>query len=270
MVVKLLIIEEETTELQASIKDYCQSLNSEEYELIFAFSGEEALEIINNDRQREIDLIIADLKLPSAKVDGWQFIRTLAKNSIDIKIIVITAWGHLDDFSEQERKNIVYFIERNSEKDKLKSIKERIELALNLPDRFTTESKKVRFNTLRKIIKDLPSKQIIQLMKEELTFLNRKDLKQIEKDFPNWVKECVDEVDRRDKVREWLLEKERSNQFKLPTSITEIDYFTVGQNKVGNTIYYRIQWTKDGNFLYKQIPAFLSKEFIQIVLSTNS
>lgn len=268
MTIKLLIIEDLKKQQQYFTKSYKKEIEAGNYELIFTQTGEEALEIINNDKQREIDLIIADLKLPAAKIDGWQFIRTLSKISIDIKIIVITAWGHLDNFSEQERKNIVYFIERNSEEDKLKLIKERIELVLNLPARFTTESKKVRFNTLRKVTKDLTSKQKIQLIEETVSTLDLKELKQIKKQFPEWIERSMEEAFKRDRIRQWLLKKEEAGEFKLPISIKDIDFFSVGENKLSSGIYYRIQWTQDGKFTYKQIPATLSNEF-SLLMSEN-
>ncbi len=60
-------------------------LNSEEWELLEAYDGQEALEIF---RQHPIDLMIVDVMMP--KIDGFELIRTVRKES-NIPILVISA-----------------------------------------------------------------------------------------------------------------------------------------------------------------------------------
>jgi CheY-like chemotaxis protein len=265
MTIKLLILEDLKKQQQYFLDFYKDEIETGTYELIFTQTGEEALEIINNDRQREIDLIIADLKLPAAKIDGWQFIKTLSKSSIDIKIIVITAWGKLENFSEQERKNIIYFIKRNTEEDDLELLKERIELVLEIPDHFTTESKKVRFNTLLKAAKDLPSKQKFKLINKLLGYLDLKELKAIEKQFPSWIENYRNAAIERDRVRKWLIEKEKTGELKFQIPVSELDYFYLDIKPRDRSTYCDVRYWHEGRLCSAYVPVSLVSELLQII-----
>ena len=279
MTIKLLILEDLKQQQRYFLQTYKEEIKTKNYELIFTQTGEEALETINNDRDREIDLIIADLKLPGAQVDGWQFIKTLSKNSIDIKIIVITAWGHLDNFSEQERKNIIYFIERNTEEDDLELIKERIELVLDLPDRFTIESKKVRFNTLLKAAKDLPTKQKIKLIEKLLSFSDLKELRQLQTKLPQLIEQSIDGAIERDRIRRWLSEKEKNGQIeffiatdegtqqKIP--VRNLNYFYIDRKTRNNSTYCEIRWWWEGSLRYTNVPKYLLSELLPLLNQTS-
>lgn len=86
-----------------------QRIEQKSYEVIAVNSGELALKEIEKDTGSEIDLIIADLRMPAAQVDGWNLIKLLSKKNINTKIIVVTAWGQPENFTEEEGKNIVFF-----------------------------------------------------------------------------------------------------------------------------------------------------------------
>lgn len=275
MVVKLLILEEETTESQASIKDYCQSLNSKDYELIFAFSGEEALEIIEQDRNREIDLLISGLSMPTSKIDGWQLIKTLARHQIDLKILVVSAWGKLEDFDEESRQNIIFFTEKKTiSKEILKYL---VESSLRLPERFTINSQKVRFDTLLKSAKDLPSKQKIKLIEKLLGFSDLKDLRQFKTQLPQLIEQSIDGAIDRDRIRQWLREKEKSGQIeftiltdegsrqKIP--VCDLNYFYIDRKNRHNSIYCEIRWWWEGSLRYTNVPKYLLNELLPLLKS---
>ncbi len=69
-------------------------LRSLPVELIGAADAAEALEVLRNDPP---DLVLLDLMIP--EVDGWAIHREMQADSRlrDIPIIVITAWGNLED-----------------------------------------------------------------------------------------------------------------------------------------------------------------------------
>jgi CheY-like chemotaxis protein len=265
MTIKLLVIEDLKKHHLYFKGFYQEEIAAGVYEFIFTEAGEEALEIINSDRARELDLIIADLKMPAAKVDGWQFIKTLARNSIDLKIIVITAWGKLNDFSEEERKNIVYFIDRNTEEDTFELLTDRINLIASLPDRFTKESQKVRFNTLLKAAKDLPSQQKIKLVKKLINYSNLKELKQFQAELPVVIEESIDEAIDRDLLRKWLLEKERSGELKLNIPVRELEFFYIDIKKLPSGNYYDLRYWHEGSLRAGYIPKHLEPELLQIL-----
>lgn len=109
---RLLILEDEEIQRVDFLDCYSEELEAGTYELIFARTGEEALEIIKKDENKKIDLIISDLRIPHAKIDGWKFIKTLVKENIDIKVIVITAVGAWEDFTIEQKRNIIYFFKK--------------------------------------------------------------------------------------------------------------------------------------------------------------
>lgn len=265
----ILVLEDEIKQQKALKKVYRKEIQANEYELIFTQTGEEALEVIENDRERTIDFIISDLKLPAARIEGWDFIKILATRNINIKTIVITAVGQLEDFSEQERKNILFFFNKRQEEVSEVTLKNLIEQSFRFSGNITTTSQKVRYNTLKKVFKDLPSKQKIQLYKDGLIYFNRKELKYIENNFSEWINECVEEVDRRDRIRQWLIKKEETGEFKLPISIKSIDFFTVDVRNRSSGIYCEIRWLQDGKPISVHVPKALSDQLLLLLPSNK-
>lgn len=78
---KILVVDD-TRNIQLLISDF---LGSQDYEVLLASDGVEALEIV---RANPIDLILLDIMMPN--MDGYQFIVHLRKES-DIPVIMITA-----------------------------------------------------------------------------------------------------------------------------------------------------------------------------------
>jgi CheY-like chemotaxis protein len=261
----LLIVEDESAQKTAIKTCYAEEILAGTYKLLFANSGEEALEIIENNQDPKIDLIVSDLKLPAAKVNGWKFIKELANKNIDIKIIVRTAFGSPDDFSAKESKNILYFLKKEQQESNPLALKLFIQQSLSLPDKITIKSPKVRFNTLLKLIKDLPSKQKVQLMKELLSYMQLKELRQVENQVSEWIKECLEEVFQKDLVRQWLIEKEETGEFNLPVSIKHIDFFKIDVRQRPSGTYCDIRWHLDGKNYNAHIPKALSDELIPLL-----
>lgn len=77
---KVLIVEDETT-LHAAYK---MILEQENYTVLSAFNGQEALDIVSND---EVDLILLDITMP--KISGLEFLEKFEKNS-KTKVIVFS------------------------------------------------------------------------------------------------------------------------------------------------------------------------------------
>jgi len=77
------------------------------YKLEIASNGREALRIIR-DRNNKIDLITLDLKMPGLSgIDVLREIRTIDK---EIGIIIVTAFGSLDNAKETVRYGVTDFI----------------------------------------------------------------------------------------------------------------------------------------------------------------
>jgi len=78
---KILVVDD-TLNVQVMLADF---LNSQDYEVLAASDGREALEVL---RQEQPDLVLLDIMMPN--MDGYQFITQLRKES-GIPVIMITA-----------------------------------------------------------------------------------------------------------------------------------------------------------------------------------
>ena len=79
---KILVVDD-TRNVQLLISDF---LGSQDFEVLLASDGEEALEIVRSNNT--LDLILLDIMMPN--MDGYQFISQLRKES-DLPVIMITA-----------------------------------------------------------------------------------------------------------------------------------------------------------------------------------
>jgi len=76
------------------------------YETWTAATGEEALEIVQNEK---IDLILLDIKIPG--MDGIDILQQINKMKKDVKVIMMTAYGELNLLGEAMKKGAVaYFL----------------------------------------------------------------------------------------------------------------------------------------------------------------
>jgi DNA-binding NtrC family response regulator len=103
MLKKLLIVDDEK-----NIRfTFCRSLETYPFEIIEAISGEEALEIMQDN---QIALVLLDLKLPG--ISGLEVIQKMNENKIDTKIIVISAHGTIEAAVESMKLGASDFIEK--------------------------------------------------------------------------------------------------------------------------------------------------------------
>ncbi len=85
---KILVVDDEMR-IRKLVKDFLRKNN---YDVLEAADGEEALDIFYNDKS--INLIICDIMMP--KIDGYEVVREIRETS-DIPIIMLTAKGAESD-----------------------------------------------------------------------------------------------------------------------------------------------------------------------------
>jgi CheY-like chemotaxis protein len=87
---KILVVDDEE-HIVMILKD---SLEFSGFQVITAFNGEEALEVVDKDRP---DLIVLDIGMP--KLDGWEVCRRLkgSEATKQIPIIILTAYAQMSD-----------------------------------------------------------------------------------------------------------------------------------------------------------------------------
>ncbi len=92
---KILIVEDEE-HLLKSLDVFLK--NETNFEIFDAINGKEAIEILE---KQKIDLILTDLKMP--EIDGLELLKYVKKKSLDIPVIVMTAFKSLDSAIETMR-----------------------------------------------------------------------------------------------------------------------------------------------------------------------
>ena len=84
---KILVVDDDK-EIVGAIK---KRLEMEDYEIITAYDGLEAMDIL---MEQEVQLLIIDVMMP--KMDGWEVVKTIRKYS-QVPIIMLTARGEESD-----------------------------------------------------------------------------------------------------------------------------------------------------------------------------
>jgi len=85
--IRLLIVED-NVKLSGNIVEYL----SQEFEIIQAFNGEDAIDYLDSE---ECDLVVLDLMLP--KVNGMTVLKHITKKTLNTGVIILTAKEELDD-----------------------------------------------------------------------------------------------------------------------------------------------------------------------------
>ena len=273
MPARLLIVEDEPGIEQILKGKYWPEIREGKYELIFVKTGEKALEVIENNA--DIDLIITDLKMPASKIDGPALIHILRKRHINIKIIVLTAYKHEYKFSEQDQKNILFFLdkiseEEDSEKPKalmdssltnssVVTLKNLVALSLEFPDHLEARSQKVRLDTLVKVIKDLTESKKEKLFLKLLDYLPYTTLKWLQEELPKKIEKLLEKSYRQQELHKWLLKKQKESKIPLDVPLDRIEYFFIEARYLNNNLYYYLKWSEYGHWHSK----YLAKKVIE-------
>ena len=94
-----------------------QALERLDAEVLQAVTGEEALETL---RKEEVSLVLLDLKMPG--IDGMEVLRTLREKGNDVKVVVITAHGTVDNAVEAMKLGAVDFIQKPFTPDEIRTV----------------------------------------------------------------------------------------------------------------------------------------------------
>jgi DNA-binding NtrC family response regulator len=97
-------------------------LEDDGYSVISAHHGREAIERIADGE--EVDLIISDLKMP--ELDGMDILNFLRDTEREIPLIMITAYGTIEDAVEAMKKGASDFITKPFNKDMIRHVVRRI------------------------------------------------------------------------------------------------------------------------------------------------
>ncbi len=255
MPVKLLFVDDESDFERAIRQCFRKEIKSGEYEIIFVHSGEEALEIIDSDRASEIELLVTDLKMPAARIDGFGLIRALRDRGIHLKTLIVSAYGDMENYKNAIREEVILFLTKPINILELKPL---VEEALKRRESIGTSSRKVRLNTLRRVIKELPSKQKGRIIENLLETLELEDLEQLREKLPGELNEQIDIARKREEEKKALIAKIKNGEIDVNTPLGILEGAYIEEKfipKDGKTFgpYYYLRWWEDGKLKNKYL-----------------
>ena len=89
----------------------------EEYEVLTAENGEEAMSVLQS---HPAQVVIADWKMPVC--DGMRLIERIRRQGPQTKVIMITAFGEVDDYLEAMNRGAFEFLSKPLNIDELKAL----------------------------------------------------------------------------------------------------------------------------------------------------
>ena len=255
MASKLLFVDDEIDFERAIKQRFRKEIKSGEYEIIFARSGEEALKAIEVAPNHQIDLLLTDLKMPAAQIDGFQLLRTLHERNIYLKTIVISAYGDMQNYQQALKENVLLFLNKPIDIINLKPL---IEEALNKEELINIYAEKVGFKPIYRILKELPSPKRIKLIERLIEHLELEELESLQQQLPEQLNHQLEIVRQKREEKELLKTLLRQGKIdeKTPTELVEgyfieEKYIPKGGKKFGP--YYYLRWKEDGKLKNKYL-----------------
>ncbi|EQC44990.1 response regulator receiver domain protein [Bacteriovorax sp. BSW11_IV] len=95
---RILIVDDEESIKLLYDRMFRREISSEQYELYFSLSGEDALEKIKNDAIKDITLVISDINMPG--LSGFELLKELKEFKPDLPIFMSSA------YTDQDRQNL--------------------------------------------------------------------------------------------------------------------------------------------------------------------
>jgi len=102
---KILIVDDEQDVKSLFEQKFRKEIKADQYELLFAYDGTEAVEIVENE---EVDIVCSDINMP--KMNGLALLEELSKANPHIKTIMITAYGDMENIRSAMNKGAFDFI----------------------------------------------------------------------------------------------------------------------------------------------------------------
>lgn len=110
---RILLVDDEENARTALAK----ILSREEYEVISAGNGFEALELLKNSL---VDLVITDINMP--EMNGMSFLREINRLYPGINVIMVTAYGEVESYIEAMNLGAFEYINKPVRINELKKI----------------------------------------------------------------------------------------------------------------------------------------------------
>ena len=96
--IKILVVDDEKSVQRLYLQRFRKETRSGDVELHFAFSGEEALQFLNEGEAHDVTLVLSDINMP--KMSGLEVLKIVRTRYPALKVLIITAY--VDDQNRDE------------------------------------------------------------------------------------------------------------------------------------------------------------------------
>jgi len=93
---KFLVVDDEKDVEMLFLQKFRKEIRSGEIEMLFAFSGREALNILNDKVPPDVVYVFSDINMPG--MSGLELLDTIKSNHPKIKVSMISAYGDDDNY----------------------------------------------------------------------------------------------------------------------------------------------------------------------------
>lgn len=94
---KFLVVDDEKDVEMLFRQKFRKEIRNKELELVFAFSGEEALKILESKTPPDVVYIFSDINMPG--MSGFELLQHVTKNYPEIKVSMISAYGDSENYN---------------------------------------------------------------------------------------------------------------------------------------------------------------------------
>lgn len=255
MLTKLLFVDNDPLLTQQMTEEFNKEIQSQEYEILFTRSGEEALEIIQNDNEQEIKFLLTEKTLLHSQIDGLGLIKNLINKRRAIRTFLISESVDIEVYSSLINGLFLAFLTKPCNPSELKFL---ILEALKQPENINKKTPKVRFDTLTKLANNLPSKQKETLIRDLIKSLEQDELLALDGDMPDMIRQQIEVNAKNIRKKEELLQKVRSGKIdsnsplELPQGHFIEEKYIRRDGKIFGPYYY-LRWRGGGKLQTKYL-----------------
>ena len=182
------------------------------------------------------------------------------ERKIYIKTIVISAYATADNYRKAIREQVLFFLSKPLEDFQI--LKPLVKEALNCPSQFDKNTQRVRFNTLVKVAKSLPSRQKERLFYKLAETLEIPELERLQKKLPELLIKLEKNAKKQQEESDLLIQKQRAGELNpdTPFELMKGHYieerFIPRKNGTIEGPYYYLRWREGGKLMSR----YLGKE----------
>ncbi|WP_013325622.1 response regulator [Gloeothece verrucosa] len=249
---KILVIEDDLRFQRICRRGCHLELEQGLFSFEFTPSTEQGLEAIKNDTEKEIVLILLDLKMEPAQINGLQFLTEVSNHNINCPIICYTAYPEkIVNLSSQNLNRVVCVLPKGQNQYQFKVLRDLMVFLLSetVSQSAITEADKelLDYPQVREAIKRFSERKKLKLIKELVADLSYPYMKEFYREVPSRAKALIDSVQQqRQKIlRKWVLEKleEKLLPSEIPTD--ELVIYRIEESIRRSTEkgkYYYLKW----------------------------